>query len=162
MYLWLNTDFVKQFWKDPATIEDVKNDYEPYITGEKPTKAYIMMVDGVDIGYIQTYYYSDHADDMGYYDELDADKYSAGVDLFIGHKNYIHKGYGAHVIREFIKNHVFANSQTVNAIITPEPDNAAAIKVYEKVGFKWYKTIITPSGEYEYLMSLSKEDFLQL
>lgn len=157
MHVWLNTDFVKQFFKNPSTMDDIKKEYEPYITGEDPTTPYIIMIDGVDIGYIQTYYYSDYCDN--YYEELNADKYSAGVDLFIGHKDYIHKGYGTHIMQAFIKKYVFINPKTVNVIITPEPGNLIAIKVYEKVGFRWYKTIKTPKGEFEYLMSLSRENF---
>ena len=163
MLIWLNTDFVKQFWKEPFnSVNDIKEKYGGYVTGEKPSVPYIIMIDAFDVGYIQTYYYSDWKydnDPDNYIPLLDADKYSAGVDLFIGHKDYIHKGYGADIIKTFIKEDVFINPRTVNVIITPEPDNLSAIKVYEKVGFKWYKSIITPNGESEYLMLLSKEDF---
>ena len=160
MLTWLNTDFVMQFFKTPIPdVDAVKEHYGGYVTGEKPTTPYVMMIDGVDIGYIQTYYYSDH--DVEYYELLEADKYSAGVDLFIGHKDYIHKGYGIHILRTFIEEYVFIKPETVDIIITPEPANAAAIKVYGKAGFKWYKTIECPNGEYEYLMRLSREDFLK-
>jgi aminoglycoside 6'-N-acetyltransferase len=154
MHEWLNNDFVKRFWRKPASVEDIKNKYEPYVSGEKPTAAYIIMIDGIDVGYIQTYYYSDYESE--YFELLEADKYSAGVDLFIGHEDYIYKGYGVHVIRAFIEQYVFSEPKTVNVIITPEPDNAAAIKVYERVGFRWYKTVVTDDGEVEYLMVLTR------
>ena len=145
MHIWLNTNFVAQYWKNPASPEDVKRKYEPYITGENPTTPYIIIIDGVDVGYIQTYYYSDYKG--AYYDLFDVGTFTAGIDLFIGHIDYIHKGYGVHVIKNFIEKHIFSNSKTTNVMITPEPDNAIAIKVYEKIGFKWYKTITTPDGE---------------
>ncbi|MCL2079736.1 MAG: acetyltransferase [Oscillospiraceae bacterium] len=163
MLTWLNTVHVKQFWKEPFhTVEDIEAKYGGYVTGEKPSSPYVIMISDVDIGYIQTYYYSDWQDDndpSNYISLMDADKDSAGVDLFIGHKDYIHKGYGVHILKSFIKDFVFTNPRSVNVIITPEPDNIVAIKVYEKVGFKWYKTISTQNGEFEYLMKLSKEDF---
>jgi len=164
MHRWLNADFVARFWKPPMTMEEVEKKYGAYIAGAKPTSPYIIMIDGVDVGYIQTYYYSDYGDDGGYFGDgyfhaLGADKYLAGVDLFIGHKDYIHKGYGVHVLRKFMKDYIFSDPKTVNVIITPEPDNAIAIRTYAKVGFRWYKTIVTPNGDSEYLMSLSKEDF---
>ena len=164
MLEWLNTDFVKQFWKEPYnTVDDIKAEYGGYVTGEQPTTGYIIMINGVDVGYIQTYYYSDWQDDeegMQYFQLLDANKYSAGVDLFIGHRDYIHKGYGSPIMNAFITEYIFSNLQTTSIIITPEPDNAIAIKVYERIGFKWYKTIITSDGEQEYLMVLQKENFL--
>jgi len=159
MHKWLNNAFLAQYWKDPATLDDVNAKYEPYVMGKVPTTPYIMIIDGNDIGYIQTYYYSDHMD--SYYDLLEVSTFTAGVDLFIGEENYIHKGYGVHIMREFIRKHVFSNPQTTEVMVTPEPNNAVAIKVYEKVGFMWYKTITTPSEEREFLMSLSRENFMR-
>ena len=53
---WLNTDFVMEWYgKKPVTIEEVKGKYMPYILGEKPTKAYIIVINNEDAGYIQTY-----------------------------------------------------------------------------------------------------------
>ena len=122
IHIWRNTDFVKQYWT-PVTLEEIKKKYKSYITGEKPTKAYIIVIDGNDVGYIQTYYYSNYkgvenSHEREYYDSLDANKYSAGIDLFIGNNDYVHKGY------------VFSDPNTVNIIITPNPDNIIAIKAH--------------------------------
>lgn len=161
IYIWANTDFVIQWYgKKPLTIEDVKRDYGATISGDDPTDSYIIIIDGVDVGYLQTYFYSDYRQD-GYYEALEADEGSAGVDLFIGHKDYIHKGYGVRIMKIFLKEYVFTNPKVSNCIITPEPDNIVAIKTYEKAGFKWYKTISRPNNEKEYLMILTKESFRQ-
>lgn len=159
IYIWANTDFVIQWYgKKPLSIEDVEREYGATITGEDPTDSYIIMIDGVDVGYLQTYFYSDYPHDE-YYEALEAGEDSAGVDLFIGHKDYIHKGHGMHIMKMFLKEYVFKNPRARDCIITPEPKNTVAIKTYEKSGFKWYKTISLPNGEEEYLMVLKREDF---
>lgn len=157
IYIWANTDFVIQWYgKKPLTIEDVRNHYGATINGDDPTDSYIIMIDGVDIGYLQTYFYSDYPHDE-YYEALEADEGSAGVDLFIGHKDYIHKGHGSHIMKMFLREYVFTNPKAVKCIITPEPANSVAIRTYEKSGFKWYKTISLPNGEEEYLMMIKRE-----
>ena len=154
LYKWLNTDFIIQWYsKKERSYNSIKNQYVKYITGEEPTQAYIIQIDNVDIGMIKTYFYSDYMGD-GYFDLLEADETSVGVDLFIGHKEYVHKGFGVKILKAFLNEYVFTNADIKNCIITPEPDNIIAIKVYEKVGFKWYKTIKLLNGNSEYLMKL--------
>jgi RimJ/RimL family protein N-acetyltransferase len=153
---WLNTDHVAKYWKDPASPEDVQVKYGAYITGEKPTEPFIIAINGTDAGYIQTYRNIEYPE---YFERIGADPLSAGVDLFIGHPDLLRKGHGAHILRAFIKSHVFADPETSEIVISPEPDNAIAIRVYEKVGFKWYKTVDAGGGEQEFLMRLIRGDF---
>lgn len=159
LHAWLNTDFVIEWYgKKSMTIDDVKEHYTPYIMGKKPTQAYISMINDIDVGYIQTYFICDYPD---YNEYVNTDDHAAGVDLFIGHKDYIHKGYGTFIMKEFLRNHVFTNSVVDKCIIGPEPKNLVAIKMYEKSGFKWYKNIQIPDeDEPEYLMLLLKKDFI--
>jgi RimJ/RimL family protein N-acetyltransferase len=45
-------------------------------------------------------------------------------------------------------------------VIGPEPKNAAAIRAYEKSGFRFFKSIQVPGEpEPEYLMKLSQQEF---
>ena len=160
MHTWLNTPHVARFFKNQQTMQQIRDEYMGYITGEDPSDAYIILIDEVDVGYIQTYYYSDYADDTGYDELLEAEPYSAGVDLFIGNANYIYKGYGVRIMQRFIANYVFSKPKTTDIVITPEPANIAAINAYTKVGFEWYKTITTPGdGAEEYLMRLERKNF---
>jgi RimJ/RimL family protein N-acetyltransferase len=64
-------------------------------------------------------------------------------------------------MKAFLKDYVFINPQIDKCIIGPEPKNAAAIRMYEKSGFKYYKTIQIPDeDEPEHLMVLMKKDFI--
>lgn len=158
IYIWMNTDFVIEWYgKIPVTLEDVRNKYMSYITGEEPTKAYIIIIDNVDVGYIQTYLINDYPEYNKY---VETDEHAAGVDLFIGNKDYIHKGYGVRIMEQFLREHVFSNNKVDKCIIGPEPKNLSAIRMYEKSGFRWYKNIQIPDeDEPEYLMILFRKDF---
>ena len=55
------------------------------------------------------------------------------LDLLIGEENYLGKGLGQRMIREFLLEKC---SQVSTVLIDPEIKNTRAIHVYEKVGFK--------------------------
>jgi aminoglycoside 6'-N-acetyltransferase len=159
LHKWLNTDHVVKWWygKTPMTPDVVNSKYTPYITGEKPTRAYIIAIDGIDVGYIQTYLICDYPE---YNACVHADSHASGVDLYIGHPDFIHRGYGASIMKAFLKDCVFCDPRVDKCIIGPEPKNRAAIRMYEKAGFRWYQTIQVPGeDEPEHMMMLTKKDF---
>ncbi|WP_053366514.1 GNAT family N-acetyltransferase [Bacillus sp. FJAT-27245] len=157
MHKWLNNGFAaKWYGKKQMTIEDVKEKYLPYINNEKPTQSYIFSYENKPIGYIQTYKINDYPD---YEKQVAIDENASGLDLFIGEDEFIHKGLGKYIIRKFLKEIVFSLSGAVSCILGPEPDNVIAIKTYEKVGFKYVKTIRTDDGE-EYIMRIGKDEFI--
>jgi len=159
IYKWANAPHViKWYGKKPLSLYDVYFHYGEDLIEDGPTTKYIIIIDGVDVGQIQTYIYSDYPDDI-YSQTIENGEKAAGVDLYIGHEDYIHKGYGTHIMRKFISDYVFTNPRAEMIIICPEPANAVAIRIYEKTGFRWYKTIDCPNGEQEYLMVLYKSDW---
>ena len=159
LYKWYNTDFVNKWYgkeKQKWTYNEIKNKYMPYIQEQKPTDSYLILCNDMKIGYIQTYLLKNYPE----YNELvQAGDNSAGIDLLIGEKEYIHKGLGPIIIKKFLKDIVFQNINIKNCVIGPEPENIIAIKAYKKVGFKYIKTIKIPDeNEPEYIMEISKDE----
>ncbi len=106
------------------------------------------------IGYIQTYLIKDYPE---YSRHLELNEEAAGLDLFIGDINYIHKGLGAEIIKNFLADIVFTKPEIVSCVVGPEPKNIGAIKAYEKAGFRYLKTVRLPDEtEPEYLMQINK------
>ncbi|QQO07634.1 GNAT family N-acetyltransferase [Breznakiella homolactica] len=161
LYKWYHTDFVNQ-WYDKEnpdwTRQQIEEKYIPYVRGEKPLDSYIILCGGVKMGYVQVYLLEDYPE----YDELvQAGEGAAGVDLFIGERDYLHKGLGPVIIRELLKNIVFKDDAVTKCIIGPEPKNTAAIKAYGKAGFKYIKTIQVPEEEEpEYIMEIRREEIV--
>lgn len=158
LHKWLNTDFVKEWYGDKKgyTLEGVLKKYGKYITNEAPTTAYIIQINNKDVGYIQTYLISNYPEYNKY---IGAGKDSAGLDLYIGEGDYIHKGYGKYIIKHFLEAVVFANPKVAGCILGPNPKNIAAIRTYSNVGFKYVKTIQIPNeDEPEYVMKITRGD----
>lgn len=150
---WLNKDYVSQWYHGESTFELQKTKLLKYINGEKPTQAFIVQFDSVDIGYIQCYRNDAYPE---YQKEIDCYDDACGIDMFIGKKEYFHKGIGPLMIMKFLKEVAFPQSNTELCILGPDPDNVSAIKAYSKVGFEYMKTV-KKQAENEYLMSISKE-----
>lgn len=63
--------------------------------------------------HIEIYLISDYPE---YNEYIRTNEHSAGVDLFIGHKDHIHKGYGVHIMKEFLNEYFFTNPQVDKCI----------------------------------------------
>jgi aminoglycoside 6'-N-acetyltransferase len=158
---WLNTDFVKEWFyrygtnKRDWTYKEVKDKYLPRIKKQEPTDSFIMLYGYEKVGYIQMYLLKDHPE---YNKFVQGGDDSAGIDLFIGEREFVHKGLGSKIIRKFLKNYVFCNDLINRCIIGPEPKNLGAIKAYTKAGFRYIKTIQIPDeDEPAYIMEITKD-----
>jgi RimJ/RimL family protein N-acetyltransferase len=159
MYKWLNSDFVREWYgKKNWTFKEIEEKYIPYINNEEPIESYLILYEHNPIGYIQTYKIHDYPD---YARAVDIDENAAGLDLFIGEEEYIHKGLGKHIICRFLSDIVFSISDAVSCVLGPEPENKIAIKTYEKAGFKYIKTIQV-EDELEYIMRIGKNQISEL
>ena len=159
MHRWLNAPHVRRWWYAEGTsYTEIENEYLPYIEGRDSAKPFVILHENKPIGYIQSYRISAE-DDEGYANLVDVED-SAGVDMFIGEAEYLHRGLGRHIIQGFLYEHVFSDPGVEVCVIGPEPKNTAAIRAYEKAGFRFFKTIqVTTEPEPEYLMKLTREDF---
>ena len=159
MHRWLNTAHVRRWWyAEGSSYAEIEEHYLPAIEGREATKLFLILYEGEPIGFIQSYRISAE-DDEAYASLVDVED-SAGVDLLIGDPEYLYRGLGRHVIRRFLSEHVFTDPGVEVCVIGPEPKNAAAIRAYEKAGFRYFKTIRVPGEpQPEYLMKLTRERF---
>ncbi len=161
MQQWLNTDFVTEWYSgEPTSLEGLREYYGPLIEGQDPTQAFLIIYDTIPIGYIQTYKFRDNPE---WYAAVQTIGEAAGVDIFIGHPDYIHRGLGGFVLKKFLREIVFSQEEIEICVIDPEPANKAAIRAYEKAGFTYWKTL--PAGTYPnepegYWMKVSRAEFL--
>jgi aminoglycoside 6'-N-acetyltransferase len=159
MHQWLNSQIVKQWYgKHDLSYHEIAEKYTAYIGHQLPTDPFLIMWQELPIGYIQTYRIIDYPNYNKY---IQAEDTANGVDLFIGEATYINKGFGAVILTKFLREIVFGSSAAESCIVGPEPKNTRAIKTYEKVGFRYWKTIKIPNEpEPEYLMVITREEIL--
>jgi len=136
---WLESPHVKKWWDRDVTytIEIVREKYSSYTKGykivegiRKTIQCFIINYNQEPIGYIQIYSAHD------FYEQnllLRLPKNLGALDCFIGEEKYLNQGFGSKVISEFLNIH---GSKYSHILAESSPNNVAAIKCYEKVGFK--------------------------
>ena len=153
---WLLEPHVKRWWDDglntpypDAEIED----YREAIQGKDPTYHYLAHVDGRPVGMFQHYRIGD---DPEYAEALALDEDAVGVDLFIGELELIGQGHGPAMLRRFLLDVALPFHRIEVCVIGPSVHNIAAIRAYEKVGFRPLREVHVPGEpEPEFLMRVT-------
>ena len=145
LFQWLNKPHVIKWYDGGESYNELEKKVVDRVDGREPVEPYIIVFKGKDIGYIQTYLIKDFPE---YALLTGVGENTAGIDLYIGESDYIHRGLGKHIMIEFLRTIVFVKPGIESCIVGPEPANLAAIKAYKKTGFEYIKTIQVP-GEKE-------------
>ena len=162
MLAWLSDpDVARWYTADELSTDSMEEEFGSMIDGIEPVRGFIANIDGEPVGYIQCYRLGDHPD---YLAQLDLDADDVSTDLFLGDPRYRNHGWGAPMLGCFLRQIVFADPAVMRATIMPNPGNARAISVYQKVGFEPVRALPirdTDSGkiEDELIMLLPREDF---
>lgn len=149
---WFEKPHVLEWWTDRFTPEEIKEKYGKRI-GDNVVCPYIAYLNDQPIGFIQ-YYWASKVGDGWWPNE---DENTVGLDQFIGEEDYINKGLGTLMIKEFIQ-FLFQNPSIKKIITEADPDNLRAKRCYEKVGFHETGVIDTPEGK-SILMVILKNEF---
>ncbi len=125
---WLEEPHVKAWWDQGIT-------WTPELVSKKyvlkrPVHAYIILIDEVPIGYIQFYDINDFADA----DRPACPQSVAGLDYYIGESGFLKKGFAPIILQKFLSEQV--KPLFAHCLVDPDIQNTAAIRAYEKVGFK--------------------------
>ena len=152
---WINMDFVSNWYDRRKFIFDnVEKKYRFERKDYVLVDSFIVQIDSIPIGYIQKYTISDYFD---YAACMQVSFTSVGIDMFIGEKAYMYKGFGKDIVKQFIIYFIFPMPNSDQVIASPDPRDKAAISMYEKAGFTYLKTVMCgENGHKEYVMILRK------
>ncbi len=138
---WLQTVHVQAWW-DPDTawtLELVQAKYGEYVKGckteggvAKKIAAFVICCDNEPIGYIQSYNAYDFKRSKAL---VDLPQDLGAFDMFIGEVSHLNRGFGSKALALFLDTH----SAHRYTFADPDRDNLAAIRAYEKAGFKKIK-----------------------
>ncbi len=140
-----------------AYPDDTIAEYRLAMRGEDPTDYFAIELDGRPIGVIQSYLIDDHPD---YAAMLALGRPAMGIDLFIGEPELIGRGHGPALVRAFLRDVGFPRYGVDLCVIGPTKSNLAAIRAYEKAGFRFLKNYLEPESREQshYLMEVSRAD----
>jgi RimJ/RimL family protein N-acetyltransferase len=131
---------------------------------EATTRKFIIEIDGEPAGYIQVYRL---ADEEEYRRQVEVSPEAVSMDLFIGEASLRGQGWGTEALRACLRRIVFGEMAATLAMIAPDPENARALRSYEKVGFRPVKTVYVEDDDpgntgWELVMLLERDDFLAI
>ena len=122
---WLAEPHVARWWVDAA--EGLAEMREAMT--DPATRPMIVELQGEPIAYLQEY--DPHMEDGHPYQ--DQPRGTLGLDLTIGRPDYVGVGHGSAILRQHAEDRLGAGVKRL--VIDPDPENARAIRAYEKAGF---------------------------
>lgn len=152
LHRWLNEPHIKEWWdKSGYTLTQIEEKYSPRLAKDSVVSCFIIEVNSQPIGYIQAYWLRDFPQYTSQL-SIDFDYSTAGVDVFIGESNALYRGLGSAAIKQFIEDFIFKNWKASQCMVAPHENNTAAIKAYNKAGFKHLETVKIEDGSIKYVM----------
>ena len=155
LHAWLGQGFVNRWYGSGApSLEAVTQKYTPRIAGHDPAHCFIVLFDDAPIGLIQTYRIDDFPD---YLELIGLDEDAAGLDIFIGERDFVQRGLGPQIMQAFLQAVVFERFQAESCVVGPHPLNRVAIAAFRKAGFKHLKKVVDiETGQAECIMRIER------
>src|SRR5262249_22210447 len=120
---WLQTPEVMRWWGDPdEQYELISGDLD-----HPDIDQFIVALDARPFAYLQCYRLSTWNQGFG-----DHPPDTRGIDQFIGEPDLLARGHGSKFIRQFVDERFRA--RTPRVVTDPDPENARAVRAYEKAG----------------------------
>lgn len=133
---WLKEDHVSRWWRGP--VEEAIEKRYAGIEGRRPTRQFLIELDGRPAGMIQTYLVRDHPE---WQELVQVGDDVAGVDLMIGEPDLVGHGFGPRVLTAFVEDVVFADPSTNVVVATVEEPNRRSWRAFEKAGFRHVRDV---------------------
>jgi len=133
---WLSMPHVVQWWGDPNTQFDLVSEDLSHPAMDQ----FIVATEDRPFAYIQCY--DPAVWDAHYFSPQP--KGTRGMDQFIGEPDMTDRGHGSAFIRQFADERFLRGTPRV--LTDPDPENARAVRAYEKAGFQRDRLVDTPDG----------------
>jgi RimJ/RimL family protein N-acetyltransferase len=143
LHEWLARPHVAAWWGPPASFDEVEEEFAPLLDERGPHRAYLALLDGAPVGYVQSYVPALCHADGWWLDEHDPGV--RGVDQFLADADRLGRGLGTAMVRAFT-DRLLATPGVTRVQTDPDPTNARAVRCYEKAGFRAVGEVDTPDG----------------
>ncbi|MCX7670448.1 MAG: acetyltransferase [Anaerolineae bacterium] len=145
---WIAQPHWQAWWGDPGTeVAQIAASLD-----DEAVEPMIAERNGKPVAYVQTY--DPHLEDEHPYQDQPFG--TIGIDLSIGEASDLNKGLGTEILTALAA--LLFEEGVPRLIIDPHPDNAAAIRCYEKAGFAAFDTRTSEYGP-ALMMARDNPDF---
>lgn len=130
---WTTAPHVARWWdRDSVDLPTARDRYGARLSGEDPTRMWVLEVDGRGVGLAQDYRIGDHPDYAVPTVEPDA----IGFDYAIGDPDLVGRGIGTRLLWEYLRDVVRpAHPEAPTFFAAPDHRNAGSLRVLDKLGF---------------------------
>jgi aminoglycoside 6'-N-acetyltransferase Ib len=143
LHEWLMRPHVARWWGETPTMADLERDYAPAIEGSESLQCFIALLGDTPVGFIQSYVPSAFHHEGWWLDEHDPG--ARGIDVFLADADRLGQGLGSTMIAAFVAR-LLDDPRVTRVQADPAPDNARAIRCYERAGFRAAGEVDTPDG----------------
>ena len=160
LHRWRNAAHVAPWFGGPVSLDALRDEYAPVFAGSDPCHPFVASIDGRPVGLFTHTRFGDWPQSLAFYGNPEAD--AGNCDVLIGEAEVAQRGVGAAMIRAFLERVLFADPRITTCIIDPVPDNAIAIRAYEKAGFRFVRALPDDGeGNGLYLLELRRDELHQ-
>jgi RimJ/RimL family protein N-acetyltransferase len=120
------------FWNEPRSVEGARQIYAKELDGTSPTRMWIVVLDGRNIGYMQDYPVAAYDDYAVRVQDLEA----IAFDYLIGEPELVDRGLGTQMVAAFCRDVLCRDHPDAPRFVaSPDVRNKRSIRVLEKCGF---------------------------
>jgi aminoglycoside 6'-N-acetyltransferase-1b/aminoglycoside 6'-N-acetyltransferase-2 len=151
LHEWLKRPHVREWWAGEEAdlpFEAIRAHYLPRVMAEEQVTPYIAMLGGRPIGYCQSYVAAGSGG--GWWEDI-TDPGVRGIDQFLCEASDLGRGLGTRMVKTLVAR-LFEDPAVTRIQTDPRPENARAIRCYEKAGFRAVGRITTPDGAALYMV----------
>ncbi|MGH3470449.1 MAG: GNAT family N-acetyltransferase [Nocardioidaceae bacterium] len=130
---WQQSSPVREWWDGRSLDEEsVRARYLPRLRGANPTRMWVVEIDGLPSGFLQSYRVGDNDD----YATKTGDPEAVGFDYAIGRPELIGRGLGTRMIWEFCRDVLRAEyPEAPRFLASPSHRNKRSLRALHKCGF---------------------------
>jgi len=145
--MWLSRPHVQPWFYERAVDEAfVAEHYAPVAAEQTSKRGFLIAVDGVEIGYIETYRGDDHED---FFSALEVTPSgTAGVDVLIGEPALLGRHLGSSAIATFTTDVVFLDEAVERAVAAPQARNLRSVGAFRRAGYDVIAELDVPGDDF--------------
>lgn len=130
---WLAAEHVRRWFPhEDVSLETVRARYLPRLTGEDPTRMWVVEANGRSVGFVQDYRVGDHPS----YALVTSDHTAVGVDFALGEPAWVGRGLGKRMLWAWLTGPLREGyPDSTRAFSAPDHRNLPSLRALQRVGF---------------------------